>query len=217
MSLKFGSAPNAETAIARYRRHARAYDASARRTMPLRRRVISLLELRPGETVLDVGCGTGLSIPILRQAVGPGGRVVGVDVSPEMLAVARERGRREGWGNVALIEGSMDHAPLPRLDAVLFNYTHDVLRSARALGNIFSAARPGARVAVAGMKRLPWWLAPLNVYVLLKARPYLTTFEGLGRPWSLLERHVPRLRIETVHLGTGFIAHGVYVGDGPRP
>jgi len=203
------SAPDPQLAIARYRAHAPGYDASAVRTMPLRRRTVAKLELRPGETVLDVACGTGLSFPLLREGVGETGRIVGVELSPDMLALARERCVREGWRNVTLIESAMETADLQGpVDAILFNFTHDVLRSARALERIFAAARPGTRVAVAGMKLAPWWLAPLNAVVRAQARPYMTTFEGLARPWDLLEAYLEGFERETVLFGTGYIGWG---------
>ena len=87
---------NIEDTLRKYRTHAPGYDASAQRTMPLRRRVVALLGLRPGETVLDVACGTGLSLSLLREAVGPAGPVVGVEVSPDMIRFARDRVAAEG-------------------------------------------------------------------------------------------------------------------------
>jgi demethylmenaquinone methyltransferase/2-methoxy-6-polyprenyl-1,4-benzoquinol methylase len=205
--------PRPDVAIECYRRHAAGYDASALRTMPLRRRVVGLLRLRPGDAVLDVACGTGLSFPLIQEAIGPGGRLLGVEASPEMMARARERVEQAGWGNVTLVEAPMEQArpPFP-LDAILFNYTHDVLRSPLALLGIFSAARPGARVAAAGMKLFPWWLAPLNLYALAKARPYMTTFEGLARPWDLLAQYVPGLAVTPTQLGMGYLAHGTCPG-----
>lgn len=203
------SAPDPQRALELYRACAPGYDASAARTMPLRRRTIAALELRPGDTVLDVACGTGLSFALLREAVGPSGHVVGVELSPEMLAFARERCLREGWGNVTVVEGAMEAAAIPRpLDAVLFNFTHDVLRSPPALDRIFAAARPGVRVAAAGMKWAPWWLAPVNAIVRAQARPYMTTFEGLDRPWSHLEARLARFQWRAVLFGTGYIGWG---------
>jgi len=177
--------------------------------MHLRRQVIGLLGLAAGETVLDVACGTGLSLPLLREAVGPAGHVIGVEVSPEMIAKARERVVRAGWDNVTLIEAPMEEADLSAwFDAALFNYTHDVLQSPRALERIFSFARPGARIAVAGIKHPPHWLFPLRLYRLLKARPYVTTFSGLDRPWRLLESYVPDLRVTAIMMGTNYFASG---------
>jgi len=182
------SDPDPRRAVAQYRRHAAGYDASARRTMRLRRRAIDWLELAPGERVLDVACGTGLSLPLLAERVGAAGQVVGVELSPEMIGQARARVAQAGLAQVVLIEAAMERAPLEgRFDAVLFNYTHDVLQSPRALDNVFAHVRPGARVVAAGVKHPPAWLFPLRLLRLWKARPYLTTFRGLGRPWAPLE------------------------------
>lgn len=198
--------PDAARAIEKYRRHAADYDATAVRTMALRRRTVDLLALRAGDVVLDVACGTGLSFPLLRERVGAKGKVIGVELSPEMLAQARARVQSHGWTNVALVQASMADAPIPDvLDAILFNYTHDVLRSPAALEHIFAHARPGARVAVAGVKYPPWWLFPARLWRRANARPYLTTFDGLDRPWSLLEPHVTGLKITSVMLGTNYI------------
>ena len=202
-------APDPDRAKEKYRYRAKGYDASARRTMGLRRRVVGMLGLNAGETVLDVACGTGLSIPLLAEAVGPAGRVIGVEVSPEMIRQARERVARGGLAQVTLIEASMEEAAFAGpLDAMLFNYTHDVLQSPRALRNIFSRARPGARVAVAGIKHPPAWLFPLRLYRLAKARPYVTTFRGLDQPWRMLGEYVADLAVQPVMLGTNYLASG---------
>lgn len=198
-------------AIERYRKHAAGYDASAARTEPLRRRTIEQLDLRPGDTVLDVGCGTGLSFPLLEAAIGGSGRLIGIEQSPEMMALARRRVAAQGWTNVTLIEAPVEDAPLPAdIDAILFNFVHDVLQSPPALTRIFAAARPGARVACQGMKLLPWWAAPANLFVLAKARPYMTTFRDLDRPWRSLQAFVPDFTWHSTMLGMGYIGRGTY-------
>ena len=194
-----------------YRHIAAGYDRSARRTMALRRRTIERLRLQPGDTVVDAGCGTGLGFDLLLAAVGPSGRVIGVEASPEMMALARQRVAAAGWGNVLLIESRAESArwPLPA-DALLFNYVHDILRSPAALDAVFAQSRPGARVAAAGIRHPPRWLDPLRLYRRLKSRGCYTRYEGLDRPWDLLEQRVSGLRVESTLLGTGYIAWGEF-------
>ncbi|MGH8707706.1 MAG: class I SAM-dependent methyltransferase [Burkholderiales bacterium] len=200
------SDPDPRRALEQYRRHADGYDASARRTMDLRRRAIDWLELAPGDRVLDVACGTGLSLPLLAERVGAAGAVVGVELSPEMLRQARARLAQARWPQVTLVEASMEQAALEgRFDAVLFNYTHDVLQSPRALANVFAHVKSGARVVAAGVKHPPAWLFALRLW---KARLYLTTFRGLARPWAPLEPYLEGMQVQPVLLGTNYIARG---------
>ena len=161
--------------------------------------------------MLDVGSGTGLSIPLLEAGVGPQGRIIGVESSPSMMTLARERVRAAGWSNVELIEADMERAALPDgIDAILFHYVHDVLQSEAALAHLFRHARADARVAVAGVKYHPWWLAPLNVFVWLTMQRYSGNPVNLARPWRLLERYVPALARESTLLGRGYIGWGRY-------
>jgi arsenite methyltransferase len=201
--------PRATTA--RYRLQAAGYDASARRTMRLRLRTIDRLALQTGDVVLDAGCGTGLSFSPVLQAIGRQGALYGVELSPHMLQLARERIAAAGWHNVTLIEGTMESAQLPgEVDAVLFNYTHDLMRSPAALANVFRQARPGARVAAAGIKHPPRWLDPLRLYRRFKSRACFGNPEGLDAPWDLLVRYVPQLQVTPTLLGSGYIAWGRY-------
>ena len=203
--------PDPRLAIERYREHAPGYDASAARTMRLRRRTIELLALRAGEAVLDVACGTGLSFPLLAAAVGGSGRVVGVEISPAMASRARERVAAAGWRNVSVIEAPAEEAHLPGpFDAVLFNFTHDVLQSPAAIARIFASMRPGARVAASGSKLLPRWLEPANAFVRRINAPYMTTFAELRHPWRPLAAYVPNLEVRSALWGAGYVAHGRY-------
>ena len=207
--------PN-QVSIERYRRHAAHYDASAEYTMPLRRRTIALLELKPGDVVLDVGSGTGLSYPALSAAVGPGGRVLGVEQSPEMFALAEARVRREGLTNVWQVCAAAEEVQLPQpADAALFNYAHDISRSPRAVANLMRQLVPGARIAMAGMKFFPWWTGPLNVLAWLKNRPYNARAAELWRPWDLVQAHCDGFEWSSTQWGMGYIAHGRKRKDPP--
>src|SRR5207249_4922546 len=69
-----------------YAEHARSYERDTAAFQPYRRAVVEALPLRPGQVVLDVGCGTGLCCGLLREKVGPAGEVVGIEESPDMVA-----------------------------------------------------------------------------------------------------------------------------------
>jgi SAM-dependent methyltransferase len=204
--------------IAKYRRRAARYDRTCGPTWPIRERAIAALCLQPGQRVLDVGCGTGLSLALLRERVGDTGRVYGIDQSPEMAERARARIVEHGWRNVELALTPAQLARLPEtVDAILFHYTHDILRSPIAVRNLLSLARPGAMVAIAGVKYFPAWLAPMNLWVYLKNAAYNGAPGQLRAPWSIAARFIPELRVTPTQFGMGYIATGRLTRPPPGP
>ncbi len=175
----------------------------------LRRRAVESLELRPGDTVVDVGCGAGALFPLLVSAIGPEGHVIGVDHSGEMLARARQRVDAANWHNVSLLEMAAEEAAIDQTaDAALIFLAHDLVRSDHALANVLAQLKPGGRVVAAGPKRGPWWVGPLNWTTVRTARRYVTTLDGFDRPWSLIEPRVVGFQVELLFLGLAYVASG---------
>jgi ubiquinone/menaquinone biosynthesis C-methylase UbiE len=189
-----------------YRGLAPRYDHYTRRINRVRERAIAALDLQPGQVVLDAGCGTGWCLPHLAQRVGRSGRVIGFDPSPEMLAIARGR---EATAAIELIHAAAEAVVLPAApDAILFSYTHDLIRSRRALHNVLRQARRGARVAATSTKLYAPWLFAANWYLRHSHREYITNFDGFEAPWSVLATCLDDFQVRTGPFTQHYIATG---------
>jgi arsenite methyltransferase len=197
--------------ITKYRKVAMHYDTSAQYTLPLRCATVALLQLQHGQTVLDVGAGTGLSYEMLRDGVGLAGKVLAFEQSPEMFEQACQRVLAQQWHNVLHQCAAAETVQLPTMaEAVLFNYVHDISRTPLAVANIMRQVRPGARVAIAGMKFFPYWAAPLNLIAWLKNRPYNAKAADLWAPWDIVQQYCRNWQmVRSTHMGMGYIAHGI--------
>ncbi|HEX2051990.1 MAG TPA: methyltransferase domain-containing protein [Actinomycetota bacterium] len=113
---------------------------------------VALAELRAGEVVLDLGSGGGLDVLLSARRVGPSGRAYGLDMTDEMLEVARANQRRAGIDNAEFLKGYIEDVPLPdaSVDVVLSNCVVNLSSDKRA---VFAEAarvlRPGGRLALA--------------------------------------------------------------------
>jgi len=202
--------PDRAAALEQYRRRAGVYDLELAFFEPIRRLAISRLELRPGDVVFDVGCGTGLSLAMLRQQVGPKGRIVGIEQSPEMFEQARRRVARARWARVTLMCSPVEDAALRiDADAALFHFTHDILQRPEAIANVLGHLKPGARVVASGLKwATPWLMQPLNLLVLPAALRSVTSLAGMDRPWQRLQEQLGRMTVESRLLGGAYVASG---------
>ena len=175
-------------------------------------RALQLLGLRAGDTVVDLGCGTGVNLPHLARAVGPSGRVVGVDLSPGMLGQAKDRLPVDGGAPVELAQADLREYELPpdtrgvlatfALEMVP-EYDDVVARVCRTL------AATGGRLAVSGLRRprgWPDWLVRLGVLV---NRPFGVNraYEDL-HPWEAVRRHADEMAFETAMFGAVYLSVG---------
>ena len=111
----------------------------------------ALAELRPGETVLDLGSGGGIDVLLSARRGGPAGKAYGLDMTDEMLALARENQRKAGVANVEFLRGEMEQIPLPddSVDVIISNCVINLSADKdRVLAEAFRVLRPGGRFAV---------------------------------------------------------------------
>ena len=214
--------PTRERLIETYRKKARHYDVTSR-LYPVpgypqraqRLRAVRALRLRPGATVVDVACGTGLNFPLIEQLIGPGGRIVGVDLTDAMLTQARQRAEAEGWSNVTLVQAdAADFAFPPEVDAILSTYAlTQVPECGDVIAHGAAALSRGGRWAVLDLKApdaAPRRLAQLGIAL---ARPFGSIDEWvLRRPWEGIRAAMRETLVDLswteLLFGTAFLAAG---------
>jgi ubiquinone/menaquinone biosynthesis C-methylase UbiE len=178
--------------IETYRKRAGHYDVTSL-LYPIgpqrahRRKAIQALRLRPGASVVEIACGTGLNFESIEQEIGPEGRIVGVDLTDAMLAEAERRIETNGWSNVSLVHADAARYEFPAgVDAILATYPHALLpESGRVIAQGAAALSAGGRWAVLDLKvpdHTPRWLTQLGIATLGRS----TALEGWieRRPWE---------------------------------
>ena len=179
---------------------------------PVRMRATALLELSAGARVLDAGCGSGGSFPYLVRAVGPAGRVVGIELSPSSGSHATRRAEKNGWQNVEVVVSRAEDVCLGgRYDGLLMFAAPDVYASKASLDRLVPYLGEGARIVFFGGKRstrrFGWLINGLLNLALTKFS--LPTTPGLElEPWSQVAERVRDLKVEEYFHGWMFLASG---------
>lgn len=201
-----------------YNKRARHYDISANlyylmgfREQAYRKQAVQALKLKPGDTVVDLCCGTGLNFPLLRRAVGSSGHVIGVDLTASMLEQARLRIVREGWTNVELVQCNVADYIFPgQLNAVMSSfaitlvpqYDNVILSASRAL-------LPGGHIAILDLKqpsKLPIWMTKLGVWL---TRPFGVSLDlAMRHPWQSVQRYFDSVMMTEWYFGFVYLAAG---------
>jgi ubiquinone/menaquinone biosynthesis C-methylase UbiE len=201
-----------------YRKRARHYDLAANayyllgfREWAYRKRAIAALRVRPGDTVVEIGCGTGLNFGLLEELIGPDGRLIGVDLTDAMLSRARERVTASGWRNVELVESSAAAFRFPpEVDGIVSTFALTLEPDFdRVIEDGARALKPGRRWVILDLKLPSNWLRHLAPALIFLVRPFAVSAEVAKRhPWESLRRHLKHVIIQELYFGVAYIAVG---------
>lgn len=211
-----------EHLVRTYRKKARHYDITSR-FYPVpgypqraqRRRAVQALRLHPGDSVVEIACGTGLNFPLIQQVIGPTGRLLGVDLTDAMLAQAQARIETHGWSNVSLVHADAADFAFPSgLDGILSTYAlSQVPECGEVIGRGATALAAGGRWVVLDLKipdNTPRWLAQLGVAT---AGRFGSLEEWIvRRPWesirTAMQEELADVSWTELCFGTAFLAAG---------
>ena len=205
-----------------YRKKAKRYDVTSRLypapgypQRAQRRQAVRALDLGPGDTVVDMACGTGLNFSLLEDAIGPEGRIVGVDLTDAMLDQAQSRIERNGWSNVSLVEADAAEFNFPTgVDAILSTYALTQVPECRdVIARGAAALSQGGRWVVLDLKvpeSTPRWLTHLGIATV---RPFASIEDWVARrPWEAIRTGMKETLVDVswteLFFGTAFLASG---------
>jgi ubiquinone/menaquinone biosynthesis C-methylase UbiE len=181
--------------IKTYRKKARHYDLASQLLYPVgpqrahRREAAQALRVQSGDSVVEIGCGTGLNFALLEQAIGPEGRIIGVDLTDAMLVQARRRIETNGWSNITLVQADAAEFAFPsKVDAILATYAHALLPdSHQVIARGAAALSAGGRWVVLDLKipdNTPHWLTQIAIATV--GRSSSLEQWSARRPWEAI-------------------------------
>jgi demethylmenaquinone methyltransferase/2-methoxy-6-polyprenyl-1,4-benzoquinol methylase len=211
-----------EHLIETYRKKAKHYDVTSRLypapgypQRAQRLQAVQALGLRAGDSVIDIACGTGLNFQLIQEVIGPGGRIVGVDLTDAMLARAQDRIARNSWNNITLVQADAADFDFPtEVDAVLSTYAlSQVPECAEVIAHGAAALSGRGRWVVLDLKvpdNTPGWLAQLGTSIV---RPFASIDEWImRRPWdaihAAMQEELADFCWTELFFGTAFLAAG---------
>jgi ubiquinone/menaquinone biosynthesis C-methylase UbiE len=202
-----------------YQKNAKTYDLAVKIFYPLiglkiseyRKKAVDHLNISDGDLVVDLGCGTGLCFPLLMEKIGPNGKLLGVDISTEMLSVAKERVKSAGWSNVELIHSDIEGFEFPAeinglISTGVFGYLEE---RTKVLEKIYKSLVNNGKVVIVDGKRPQKWPSFLFKLFVKLSSPYgLTESYFDNNTPEIVSRLFQNVTFEDMYGGLLYITTG---------
>jgi demethylmenaquinone methyltransferase/2-methoxy-6-polyprenyl-1,4-benzoquinol methylase len=201
-----------------YRKKAGNYDITTKlyyllgvRFQAYRKEAVKSLELEPGDTVVDLGCGTGLNFSSLNAAVGPKGKIVGVDITDKMLDQAKKKVEENGWENIELVHSDVAIYDIPKnIDGVISTFALTYSNKYdKVISQSYAALKPGKKFALldikmsSGRARIFWPLLEFST------RPFGGLKEYVKKhPWESVEKYFDEHFYKEMYGGFAYLSVG---------
>lgn len=167
--------------------------------------------MNSGDTVLEIGCGTGLNFELLQHQVGPQGKIIGVDLTAEMLAKARRRIERNHWSNITLMQSDAAAFEFPRqVDGIISTFALTLVPEYDKVIQHAAAALPsGKRLVILDFKMPDSWPMWLIKLLVILTRPYGVTLDlGDRHLWESVDRYLKTVLFKELYFGGVYICAG---------
>jgi ubiquinone/menaquinone biosynthesis C-methylase UbiE len=201
-----------------YRKRAKRYDLLVQiypmfgfNVKQYRKDTVSALALRPGDFVVELGCGTGLNFAYVQRVIGPRGKIIGVDLADAMLDIARDRVAGERWSNVELVQADLGEWQVPRGVSGVYStfaltlvpeYDMIIERASHAL-------KPAGRLAVLDMKEPAGWPAWLVRVAAWFNKPFGVSLDLADRhPWEAIRQYLTEVEYKEYYFGALYLCAG---------
>jgi ubiquinone/menaquinone biosynthesis C-methylase UbiE len=203
-----------------YRKRAENYDFTANlyyllgfREFAYRKKTIETLNLKTGDTVVEIGCGTGLNFSLLQKKIGPKGKIIGVDMTDAMLDQARSKIKKKKWKNVILVRGDAAAFKFPKnINAVISTFALGFIPGyKKVIKNAYGSLKKGSRISVLDLKMPPKWPKPLLNAVVYLVKPFIgekIQEYAKVQPWLLIKKHFKKYLFKEYYMKMIYIAVG---------
>jgi len=209
-----------------YRRRAGSYDLSANlyyligfREARYRKIAISKLCLSEGDSVVEIGCGTGINFEYVLDYIGSRGKLIGIDLTDAMLEKAKERVKKNNWRNIELIQEDAAKYAFPNyISAVYSTFALTLVHEyEEIIKNIEESLQADGKLVILDLKKPEKWPLWLVKFGVLITKPFGVSLDLSNRkPWEVMKKYFANVKVQEIYGGFAYIAVGEKSGIEPK-